>query len=88
MSLSIVRCVDLYLVNTASKQHNRVVYSSQAIHHVAHQVASLYWSAVSQEARSQATFARGVEKSVDLSKHMYGPCLGRFSCEDVLTSSF
>ncbi|KAJ5161583.1 hypothetical protein N7492_006975 [Penicillium capsulatum] len=60
----------LHKVNATSKQHNRVVYSSQAIHHVAHQIASLYWSAVSQEAQSQAAFARGVEKSADLSRHL------------------
>ncbi|KAJ5127010.1 hypothetical protein N7448_007789 [Penicillium atrosanguineum] len=36
-------------VNATAKQHNRVVYSSQAIHHVAHQIATLYWSSISQE---------------------------------------
>lgn len=64
------------LVNAAAKQHNRIVYSSQAIHHVAHQIASLYWASVSQEVRSQATFAKGVEKTVDLSRHMYESMLG------------
>lgn len=57
-------------VNSAAKQHNRVVYSSQAIHHVAQQIASLYWSAVSQDARSQAAFAQGIEKTTDLSRQM------------------
>jgi hypothetical protein len=57
-------------VNAAAKQHNRVVYSSQAIHHIAQQIASLYWSSVSQEARSRNAFANGIEKTVDLSSHM------------------
>lgn len=66
-----VTVTDIFLVNAAAKQHNRIVYSSQAIHHVAHQIASLYWASVSQEVRSQATFAKGVEKTADLSRHMY-----------------
>ncbi|KAK4861461.1 hypothetical protein LT330_003496 [Penicillium expansum] len=60
----------LHKVNAAAKQHNRVVYSSQAIHHVAQQIANLYWSSVSQEARSQDAFARGIEKTTDLSREM------------------
>ena len=55
-------------VNSAAKQHNRVVYSSQAIHHVASQIASLYWSAISQDAQAQASFAKGVGQLTDLSK--------------------
>lgn len=58
------------LVNGAAKQHNRIVYSSQAIHHVAQQIATLYWSSVSQEARSRDAFAQGIEKTVDLSRKM------------------
>ncbi|CDM28676.1 hypothetical protein DTO013E5_892 [Penicillium roqueforti] len=60
----------LHKVNAAAKQHNRVVYSSQAIHHVAQQIANLYWSSVSQEARSRDAFARGIEKTTDLSRGM------------------
>ncbi|KAJ5985871.1 hypothetical protein N7499_007839 [Penicillium canescens] len=60
----------LHKVNAAAKQHNRVVYSSQAIHHVAQQIASLYWASVSQDARSRRVFARGVEKTADLSRQM------------------
>ncbi|KAJ5082486.1 hypothetical protein N7532_011529, partial [Penicillium argentinense] len=59
----------LYKVNAAAKQHNRVVYSSQAIHHVASQIASLYWSTVSQETQNTATFSKGICQSTDLSKH-------------------
>lgn len=58
-------------MNAVAKQHNRVVYSSQAIHHVAQQIASLYWSAVSQDARSQAAFAHGIERTTDLSRQMW-----------------
>ncbi|KAJ5937977.1 hypothetical protein N7454_004319 [Penicillium verhagenii] len=60
----------LHKVNAAAKQHNRVVYSSQAIHHVAHQIASLYWASVSQDIENQAVLRKGVDKTVDLSKHM------------------
>lgn len=58
------------IVNAAAKQHNRVVYSSQAIHHVAQQITNLYWSSVSQEARSRDAFAQGIEKTTDLSREM------------------
>ncbi|KAJ5771296.1 uncharacterized protein N7511_003347 [Penicillium nucicola] len=60
----------LHKVNAAAKQHNRIVYSSQAIHHVAQQIASLYWTSVSQDARSQRLFAQGIEKTTDLSRQM------------------
>ncbi|CEO58982.1 hypothetical protein PMG11_03674 [Penicillium brasilianum] len=60
----------LHKVNMEAKQHNRVVYSSQAIHHVAHQIASLYWYSVNQETQNKASFANGVEKTEDLSRHM------------------
>ncbi|KAJ5097194.1 hypothetical protein N7456_007915 [Penicillium angulare] len=60
----------LHKVNWEAKQHNRVVYPSQAIHHVAHQIANLYWASVSQEIQSRAAFAKGVEKTADLSRHM------------------
>lgn len=62
--------VKLSPVNAAAKQHNRVVYSSQAIHHVAHQIATLYWSSISEESSSRAAFKNGVEKTTDLSRHM------------------
>lgn len=61
---------DSVIVNAAAKQHNRVVYSSQAIHHVAQQIASLYWSSTTQDARSRDIFARGIEKTTDLSRQM------------------
>ncbi|KAF7713596.1 Uncharacterized protein PECH_002535 [Penicillium ucsense] len=61
----------LHKVNVATKQHHRVVYSSQAIHHVAQQIASLYWSSVNQETPSRTPFTEDVEKSADLSRHIY-----------------
>ncbi|KAL4895923.1 kinetochore Sim4 complex subunit Fta4 [Aspergillus ambiguus] len=60
----------LQKLNASLKQHNRIVYSSQAIQHVAQQIASLYWSSVIQAARDQNSLERGVPKSVDLSSHM------------------
>ncbi|KAJ5301389.1 hypothetical protein PENANT_c023G02892 [Penicillium antarcticum] len=60
----------LHKVNAAARQHNRVVYSSQAIHHVAQQIASLYWTSVNQDARSRRVFAQGIEKTTDLSRQM------------------
>ncbi|KAI9038802.1 kinetochore subunit FTA4 family protein [Aspergillus affinis] len=60
----------LQKLNAALKQHNRIVYSSQAIHHVAQQIASLYWTSITQASRSQNSLERGVEKTVDLSSHM------------------
>ncbi|PKY08840.1 putative kinetochore protein fta4 [Aspergillus campestris IBT 28561] len=56
--------------NTTLKQHNRIVYPSQAVQHVAQQISSLYWSSVSQDARNRNSLRWGVEKSVDLSSHM------------------
>ncbi|PLB43571.1 putative kinetochore protein fta4 [Aspergillus steynii IBT 23096] len=60
----------LQKLNAALKQHNRIVYSSQAIHHVAQQIASLYWKTITQASRNQHSLERGVEKTVDLSSHM------------------
>ncbi|KAL4934599.1 kinetochore subunit FTA4 family protein [Aspergillus undulatus] len=57
----------LQKLNAALKQHNRVVYSSQAIQHVAQQIASLYWSSVSQASREVTSLERGVDRTVDLS---------------------
>ncbi|KAJ6145751.1 hypothetical protein N7470_009646 [Penicillium chermesinum] len=60
----------LHKVNQAAKQHNRVVYSSQAIHHVANQIASLYWSSVNQEAQNNSVSANGVDRTADLSRQV------------------
>ncbi|EAA65579.1 hypothetical protein AN1011.2 [Aspergillus nidulans FGSC A4] len=59
----------LQKLNAALKQHNRVIYSSQAIQHVAQQIASLYWASVNQATREVTSLERGVDKTVDLSSH-------------------
>ncbi|KAL4774724.1 kinetochore Sim4 complex subunit Fta4 [Aspergillus nidulans var. acristatus] len=59
----------LQKLNAALKQHNRVIYSSQAIQHVAQQIASLYWASVSQATREVTSLERGVDRTVDLSSH-------------------
>lgn len=68
-------CTNLAIVNHAAKQHNRVVYSSQAIHHVAHQIASLYWASVNQDAQSKSLSSKGIDKYADLSRQMYSRLL-------------
>ncbi|KAA8651826.1 kinetochore subunit FTA4 family protein [Aspergillus tanneri] len=60
----------LQKLNAVLKQHNRIVYSSQAVHHVAQQIASLYWTSITQASRSEHSLERGVEKTVDLSSHV------------------
>ncbi|KAL5002524.1 kinetochore Sim4 complex subunit Fta4 [Aspergillus recurvatus] len=60
----------LQKLNAALKQHNRVIYSSQAIQHVAQQIASLYWSSVSQATREVTSLERSVDRTVDLSSHL------------------
>ncbi|KAJ5682451.1 Kinetochore Sim4 complex subunit Fta4 [Penicillium macrosclerotiorum] len=59
----------IFLVNVVVKQHNRVVYSSQAIHHVAQQIASLYRSSISH-GQNQHQLANRVERTADLSRHI------------------
>ncbi|OJJ49901.1 hypothetical protein ASPZODRAFT_139247 [Penicilliopsis zonata CBS 506.65] len=59
----------LQKLNAAVKQHNRVVYSSQAVHHVAQQISSLYWASATQENQSLSS-NMGVEKTMDLTNHL------------------
>ncbi|CRG89700.1 hypothetical protein PISL3812_06739 [Talaromyces islandicus] len=59
----------LQKLNSTLKQHNRVVYSNQAIQHVARQIESLYWDSVKQEAIGPAKELSGVELGSDLSNH-------------------
>lgn len=61
-----VRLKLMITVNLALKQHHRVVYSSQAIHHVAQQVASLYWASVNRDIRTRNSYEKGIERLVDL----------------------
>ncbi|GAM42940.1 hypothetical protein TCE0_044f17354 [Talaromyces pinophilus] len=57
-------------LNTTLKQHNRVVYSNQAIQHVARQIESLYWESVKNEVLSPSQKSTGVEIGSDLSNHL------------------
>ncbi|EAW07545.1 kinetochore subunit FTA4 family protein [Aspergillus clavatus NRRL 1] len=59
----------LQKLNATLKQHNRIIYSSQAIQHVAQQIASLYWSLVSEATRNEGLGSKRVEKTVDLCSH-------------------
>ncbi|KAF5014834.1 hypothetical protein F66182_14045, partial [Fusarium sp. NRRL 66182] len=59
----------LQRLNTTLKQHNRVVYSSQAIQHVARQIESLYWESVKGEILGPSQNSTGVEIGSDLSNH-------------------
>lgn len=63
-------------VNATLKQHNRVVYSNQAIQHVARQIESLYWESVKTEVLKPNAHSTGVEVGSDLSNHLYErpPC--------------
>ncbi|KAL3467600.1 kinetochore Sim4 complex subunit Fta4 [Aspergillus heterothallicus] len=60
----------LQKLNAALKQHNRIIYSSQAIQHVAQQIASLYWSSVSRATREVTSLEGSVDRTVDLSNHI------------------
>lgn len=72
----ILLATDNFLVNSTLKQHNRVVYSNQAIQHVARQIESLYWESVKKEAIGPVKELSGVELGSDLSNHQYAG----FSC--------
>lgn len=61
----------LLLVNVAIKQHNRIVYSTQAIHHISRQIESLYWDSVKREALLSNGKSSGVEKGTDLTDSAY-----------------
>lgn len=61
------------IVNMTLKQHNRVVYSNQAIQHVARQIESLYWESVKNEVLSSNQNSTGVEIGSDLSNRLYAP---------------
>ncbi|KAK2781302.1 hypothetical protein FQN53_000646 [Emmonsiellopsis sp. PD_33] len=57
----------LMKLNTHLRKHNRAAFSSQAIHHVARQVETLYWNAIDPEVGGEG--ARGalvVERGTDL----------------------
>lgn len=59
------------IVNTIFKQHNRTVYSSQAIRHVARQIESLYWNSVSPENGREDMQRTAIDKGTDLTNSAY-----------------
>lgn len=67
------RCILNYgkIVNTTFKQHNRTVYSSQAIRHVARQIETLYWNSVSPENGREDIQRTAIDKGTDLTNSAY-----------------
>ncbi|OKL64651.1 hypothetical protein UA08_00794 [Talaromyces atroroseus] len=60
----------LQKLNAILKQHNRVVYSTQAIQHIVRQIESLYWNSVKSEILNPSQGLSGVEIGSDLSNHL------------------
>ncbi|KKZ62332.1 hypothetical protein EMCG_03250 [[Emmonsia] crescens] len=56
----------LQKLNAVLKKHNRAVFSSQAIHHVARQIESLYWNSIDPESNGELSQGLVVEKGTDL----------------------
>lgn len=59
------------IVNTKFKQHNRSVYSSQAIQHVARQIETLYWNFVNPENGREDMQRTAIDKGTDLTNSGY-----------------
>ncbi|EED21592.1 conserved hypothetical protein [Talaromyces stipitatus ATCC 10500] len=60
----------LQKLNTVLKQHNRVVYSNQAIQHIARQIESLHWESVKSEILNPNRGSTGIEIGSDLSNYL------------------
>ncbi|EGC49004.1 conserved hypothetical protein [Histoplasma capsulatum var. duboisii H88] len=60
----------LQKLNAILKKHNRAVFSSQAIHHVARQIENLYWNSVDPETGGELSQGLVIEKGTDLSNSM------------------
>ncbi|KAK2764371.1 hypothetical protein FQN54_009065 [Arachnomyces sp. PD_36] len=56
----------LQKLNTIFRQHNRTVYSSQAIRHVARQIETLYWNSVSPENGREDAQRTAIDIGTDL----------------------
>ncbi|EZF74116.1 hypothetical protein H105_04126 [Trichophyton soudanense CBS 452.61] len=52
--------------NTLLKQHNRAVFSTQAIHHVSQQIERLYWDSISPEFGQEGSRQPEIDKGADL----------------------
>ncbi|EDN04780.1 predicted protein [Histoplasma mississippiense (nom. inval.)] len=57
--------------NAILKKHNRAVFSSQAIHHVARQIENLYWNSIDPETGGELSQGLVIEKGTDLSNSIY-----------------
>lgn len=55
------------VVNTIARHHNRAVYSSQALRHVAEQIDALYWAAAAPDQEAEIRGEDVLEKGLDLS---------------------
>ncbi|OAX80416.1 hypothetical protein ACJ72_05251 [Emergomyces africanus] len=56
----------LQKLNATLKKHNRAAFSSQAIHHVARQIESLYWGSIDLETSGELSQGLVIEKGTDL----------------------
>ncbi|EEQ86964.1 uncharacterized protein BDCG_02084 [Blastomyces dermatitidis ER-3] len=56
----------LQKLNAVLKKHTRAVFPSQAIHHVARQIESLYWNSIDPETGGDVSQGLVVEKGTDL----------------------
>ncbi|EFR00548.1 hypothetical protein MGYG_03552 [Nannizzia gypsea CBS 118893] len=52
--------------NTLLKQHNRAVFSTQAIHHVSQQIERLYWNSINPEFGEEGSRQPDIDKGADL----------------------
>lgn len=69
--LSSTQLILYHQVNAVLKKHNRAVFSSQAIHHVARQIESLYWNSIDPESNGELSQGLVVEKGTDLTNSRY-----------------
>ncbi|KAK2744156.1 hypothetical protein FQN57_004416 [Myotisia sp. PD_48] len=58
----------LQKLNQLLKQHNRAVFSTQAIHHVSQQIDRLYWDSINPESDLSNTQALGIDRELDLTQ--------------------
>ncbi|EEQ34231.1 hypothetical protein McanMca71_005020 [Microsporum canis] len=56
----------LQKLNTVLKQHNRTVFSTQAIHHVSQQIERLYWNSIGPDLGEENARQLDIDKGADL----------------------
>lgn len=59
----------LLKLNTLLRHHNRTVYSSQSLRHVAEQIDALFWEAGAPPLRSDDADADVIDRDADLKDH-------------------